>query len=33
MRGKTELLLALLLLVLFLLMFTPGVFNPKCWGL
>jgi len=33
MKGKTELLLALLLLILFLAMFLPGVVNPKCWGL
>jgi hypothetical protein len=32
-KGKTEILLALLLLILFILMFIPGVFNPRCWGL
>ena len=32
MKGKTELLLALLLLILFILMFMPGVLNPKSWG-
>lgn len=33
MKGKTELLLALLLLILYIVMFLPGVMNPKCWGL
>ena len=33
MKGKTELLLALLLLILLLATLLPGVFNPKCWGL
>jgi len=33
MKGKAEILLALLLLILYIVMFMPGVLNPHAWGL